>query len=234
MSATAIILSVVFLLIASLALSAFIYTRQQSLAKRRTKVMFYKQQADEMLGYLALLLALDPNYELILLLQKRVIHMTRNASELIPQDAMLRDTLRKHQHNLTKYEKHQRDNDLTLYLLSDAELNQAQSQLTQLSKLLDMFCAQALITHDDVDRLKQHVRELRLNLEVCSHLEQANRYAQAKDFVMYQMHVKHAREALRKTSIEVAGKEKKIDHLSEALRLVKESHELTLFNEKAG
>lgn len=229
MSATAIIMSVVILLIASLALSAFTYTRQQSLAKRQTKVMFYKQQADEMLGYLSLLLTLDPDYGLILLLQKRVVYMLRNAADLVPKDEFLRDTLRKHQQHLARYDQHQRENKLTPFLLNDAELNLAQSQLTQMSKLLDMFCAQALITPDEVERLKQHVRELRLNLEISSHLEQANRYADAKDFVMYQMHVKHAREALRKTSIELTGKEKKIDHLSEALRLVKESHELTRF-----
>lgn len=230
MSATVIILSVVILLIASLALSAFTYTRQQALAKRRTKVMFYKQQADEMLGYLALLLTLDPDYELILLLQKRVVFMLKNAADLVPQDEHLRSTLRKHQQHLVRYEQHQRDNKLTPYLLNDAELNLAQSQLAQMSKLLDMFCAQALITHEDIERHKQHVRELRLNLEICSHLEQANRYADTKDFVMYQMHVKHARDALRKSSIELSGKDKKIDHLSEALRLVKESHELTRFS----
>lgn len=227
---TAIILSFVFLLIASLALSAYTYNRQLSLAKRRSKVMFYKQQADEMLRYQSLLLTLDPSYELIQLLQKRAVILTRYAYELLPKDELLRDTLNRHKYNLERYEKHQRDNPLSPYFLNDAELNQAQLQLTQLNKLLDMFCAQTVISHDDNERLKQYLRGLRLNVEVDSHLEQANRLAEGKDLAMYQMHVKHARDALRKSSIEVDGKENKIERLNEALRLLKETHEITVFS----
>lgn len=232
MSTATIILIVVLLLIGSLVLSAIAYARQQSMAKRKARVMFCKQQADELISSLSLLLSIDPDFELILLLQRQAISHLTQASELIPNDGNLAATLKKHKINLIQYEKQQRDNELTPFLLSDTELNQAQYSLTQLTKSLDLMSNQGLINREEVNRLKQHLRELRLSLDVNSHLEQANRYGRSKDVVMYQVHVKHAREALRKTSIEIANKDAKIDRLTNALKLAKESHEITAFHDK--
>jgi hypothetical protein len=230
MSANMIIALVLAILIASLAISAITYVRQQTLAKRQAKVRHFKQQADELLAARTLLLSIEPDYELIIVLQKRMIHFITQACELMPLDPALQATLKKQQLSLIQFERQSRDNPVAPYLLNDGELNQALYLLTQLPKTLDLLTRQAVLSAADSERLQGRLRNLRLNLEVNSCLAQANEYARKNDLVMYQVRVKQARETLKKTSVPIGDREARMQLLSDALSKVKESHEVTVFN----
>ncbi len=229
MSSQLVIGIVLLLIIASLGVSAVTYARQQALAKRQSRVRYLKQQADELLAARATLLNIDPDYELITLLQRRALHFYRQACELIPLDKSLQSTLQTQSLLLAQLERQQRDNEVVLALTRNEELNQALYQLTQLPRLLEQLARQAVLTHADSERLQAHLRQLRFDLEINSLLEQANQLAEKGDHVMYQVRVKQVREILKKTSLPINNLDERVNALSEALIKAKESHDLTRF-----
>ena len=102
-------------------------------------------------------------------------------------------------------------------MTSDIELNQALSQLSQVSRLLDIYRNKGSLTAAKCQELQTHLQQLKVELNINSNLYQADSFAESGDMTMYQMHIKQALDILKKSNIEGEAKNSRIRELSALL-----------------
>jgi len=228
MSASLVISIIVALLIFSLVFSAISYNRQLAIKRRQAKIRKCRQQADENLGLQYLLLKIDPEFPLILLLQKHIIHDLQAAHNLSPQDPALASHLNKQKNLMTRYQAGERNCDIQTHVTTDAELSQAQFQLTQISKMVEIHQNRGELQLHTCRELVDYIKNLKLNLDINTHMHQARRYGENNDISMYQMHIKLARDVLKKSPLDIDNKTERIKELSEILKEVKRTNKVVL------
>jgi hypothetical protein len=214
------------IIIISMIASAISYSRQQSMKRKRLKISQYRQQADEVLSYLSLLLKIDSQYELITHLQSLAVNSLKKAYQLAPEDPLIKNHLQIQQSRLQSYKDGQRDNTIARYVTSDTELTQSQSQIGQISKLIDIYRNKGQLTTGKAQELQAHLQTVKVDLNINSNLYQADTFAEEGDITMYQMHVKQALEILKKTPVENKAKNARIRQLSELLKEAKRTNKI--------
>jgi flagellar biosynthesis protein FliQ len=85
-----IITIITVLIIISMIVSGMSYSRLQAMEKIQKKTSSYRQQVDEILEHIALLLKIDPEYQLITQLQTLALNMLQLANNLSPQNILQR------------------------------------------------------------------------------------------------------------------------------------------------
>jgi len=212
------------LILVSMVLSGISYNRQQAMKKRRAQINRFKHQADELYGVISLLLKIDEKYELICELQNIVVNSLHGAHSLAPEDPLLASSYQTQAARFQQLKTSTRENKASCYTTNDAELNQAMSQLSHLSKVLDIYKNRGTIAVAKHQDLCNHLQTLRVDLDINSNLFQADNFAANGDITMYQMHLKQALEVLKRSTIESTEKHERIKYLSDMLTEVKKTN----------
>lgn len=226
MSVSMIISVISVLIVFSMIVSGVSYSRQQAMEKRQRQISKYRQQADEILGHIQLLLKVDPEYNLIIQLQNLAVNTLQSAYNLAPQDQITNDNLKNQKHRLQEFKDGQRDHEVHDYIETSTELSQSQLQLGQIDKLLDIYRNRGALSFQKSNEFKDHLKKIKLNLTVNSHIHQAKCCGENNDILMYQMHIKQAREVLKKSHLEENVKNKRIKKLTEILNEVKKTNKI--------
>ncbi len=215
---------IVVLILASLIISAISYSRQQAYKERKKKLFSLKTRTDEILNYQRLLLHIDQDFTIILYLQKQLLQLIRAARNIAPEDAQLKALHISHEHHLAKYSAGKRDNPVECVVASDSELSNVQMQLLHISKHLDVCRNRGTLDSQTHENMLAHIQKLKLDLDVNSHMHQAQVCGTQGDMVLYQLHLKQARDALSKTKLDVPNKTDRIKQLSDMLNHAKRTN----------
>lgn len=221
MPSTFIITLIAVLIIGSFIVSAISYSRQQALKKKNQMVKRYQQQADEALSYIALLLRLDENYDLVIQLQILVVNALTSASRLTPENKQLQNHLNTQQTKLNEFKSKQRPYEVNCWVTSDSELASLQSQISQLNKLLDLYRNKGDLKLAKHQELQSHIHKLQQELSTNSYLYQADCFAEENNITPYQLYIKQAIQAIKKSTIDNTLKNQKIKELSDRIQEVR-------------
>lgn len=221
MSPTAIITIITVFIIGSFALSGISYTRQQTLKKRKLMLKLLKQQVDEALSAIPLLLQIDKDYDLILQLQIVAVNTLSKVFTLNPDDKTMQASLNTQKTKLNEYKQHQRNNEITCWLASDAALIATQSQLTRIEKLLDLYRNKGEFSETKHLQLKHHLNALREQLSENTFLYQADIFGEQNNITSYQLYLKRAIQVIKKSNVESTQKIQKIKQLSDRIQEVR-------------
>ncbi len=224
MSNTFIILSIVIVILVSLLISAISYHRQQNIARKQKKLKMYNKQIEELSRFRNLLLQVDSGYELLCLVQQDIVTALKNSVELEKSDLSLTKQLEAQQQNLSMFQASKRTNEIKSCMTSDAELNGALFQLNQLLKALDLKKNGGQLSDSRHAELRSRIQYIKFNLEIETNLFKAEEYAHKRDVVMYQLHLKKARDILKKAPIDNDTKNKRIRELTEKINASKRSN----------
>lgn len=207
--------------IGSFVISGYSYARQQALQKRKQAVKKLQQTADEALNYQTLLLKIDPSYELLIKLQTLAIDALKKALAITPNDKLLAHNLKVQQNRLKDFNENRRENPITCWSVSDAELAQGQTQLGQLDKLLDLFRNRGELSINQHQHFHQHLKKLQLDYTANSYLYQADHFAEQGNLASYQLYMKQAIQIIKKSDLQDEEKNKQIKALTDRINEVK-------------
>jgi predicted S18 family serine protease len=224
MNSTLIISLIAATIVISMVASGISYSRQQAMKKRQLRITKLRQQADELLSYTSLLLKIDKQYDLIIQLQSLAVSCLQGAKQIAPDDPLINNHLQAQEIKLHSFKSCERDNKITCYVSSDTELSQAQSQLGQISKLIDIYRNKGLLPSAKSQELQAQLQMIKVELNINSNLYQADCFAEEGDMTMYQMHIKQALDLLKKTNIDGANKNDRIRQLSTLLNEAKRTN----------
>ena len=208
--------------------SGISYSRQQAMAKLQKKISQYRQQVDEALEHIALLLRIDPDYQLLTQLQTLIVRTLQLANNLSPQDQIISDNLSIQKQRLIEFKENKRDIPVIEFLETETELNQLKLQIGQISKQLNIYRNRGELSIDKINTFNTHLKELTLELTINSHMNQARKCGERNDIAMYQMHIKQAREVVKKSAIEESEKNKRIKELTDILNEVKKTNKVVV------
>jgi len=220
--------AIILVVLISLVVSSISYSRQKSLAAKQAALQQCKTQAMEFLQLTQILLNKDESYELLRLLHTQALSCLKKASHIAPEDPEVLNLLKRETLRMQSYAQEQRSEEIQLAEESDEALKSTHMRLSQVSKALDILSNKGKISPADHQAYKTHIRTLQLNIDVASHREQAQAYAQRGDIVLYQTHLKQARDALSKSKLEFDGKLEQIKELSDKIAEVKRTNKVTL------
>lgn len=212
--------------IGSFVISGYSYARQQALKKRKQAVRKLQLTADEALNFQSLLLKIDPSYVLLIKLQTLAVDALSKAKEIIPDDSLVAHNLKVQQNRLKDYKDNRRENPITCWSVSDAELAQGQAMLGQLNKLLDLFRNRGDLSVNQHQHLHQHLKKLQLDFTANSYLYQADHFAEQGNLASYQLYMKQAIQVIKKSDLNDEEKNKRIKTLTDRINEVKSTGKL--------
>jgi hypothetical protein len=226
MPVSSIITIISALIILSMIVSGISYSRQQAMAKRQKKISQYRQQVDEILGHIAFLLKVDPDYQLVTQLQVLAVNTLKLANNLSPQDSIISDNLRIQKQQLNNFKENKRENEVIEFYETETELNQLKSEIGQIEKLLDIYRNRGELSVDKNNALQKHLNKVNIELTINSYMNQARICGEQNNITMYQMHIKQAREVVKKSTLDESDKNKRIKELTEILNEVKKTNKV--------
>jgi len=228
MSSSVIIAIISALIVLSMLVSGISYSRQQAMARRQKKISKYRQQSDEVISHITLLLKVDPHFSLITQLQSLAVSALQSAHNLALQDQTIMDNLHIQKQRLEEFKCGQRENEAQDFLETENELNQSQLQLSQITKLIDIYRNRGELSIEKSQAFGTHLKKLRLGLTVNSHLHQAQCCGDNNDISMAQMHIKQAREVIKSSFLEQDEKTNRIKILTNLLNEVKKTNKVII------
>ncbi len=207
-------------LLVSIIFSSIAYSRQQALTLKKSQVLQLTRRIQDLQEALNTLLHIDNKYELIIIIQSQILALLEKKSLLEPDNMATKSLLEQQQLLNGSYRKEQRNNDISRKMPNDEAINLAHFQLLQITKLLQKYRSKNKISSAKYSELTNHIQKLRLDIEVESHIEQANTYQKNKDIIMTQSHLKQARESLRGSPLEFPEKAQLIRELTDRIKNV--------------
>jgi len=217
---------ILLLIVGSLIVSSISYNRQKVIAQQRKEVARYTKTADELSGYCNFLLKVDPNYEILILLQRQLLGALEQILERVPDDNNIRQRAETEKLRFQQFKQRQRANDLEPIMISDEELSDTKRSLAAIAKHLDLSTNAGAMSPAAHQKLIIQLKNLGLLIEVESHQHQAQLYADNGDVVLFQSHLKQARDALHKAPIDSDKKNLRIRQLTEALTETKRTNKI--------
>jgi hypothetical protein len=211
-------------------LSGISYSRQQAMKKKQKKINQYRQQADDLLGHIALLLKVDSDYQLITQLQILTVNTLQLANNLSPHDPIISGNLRIQKQQLNNFKEYKRENQVIEFFESETELNQLKSQTGQIDKVIDIYRNRGELSLDKSNAFHEHLKKVNLELTINSHMNEARKCGEKNNMTMYQMHIKQVREIVKKSSLDENDKNKRIKELTEILNEVKRTNKVVADN----
>ncbi|MFD2228812.1 hypothetical protein [Alkalimarinus sediminis] len=212
------------LLLLSIILSSFAYKRQQALSLKKSRVSQLSRNISDLEETLSTILKVDPSYDLILILHQQIIALVEKKLNLEPSNPKTQQQFEHHKNLNARYRNHERDNEINQAMQSDEAINLANFQLVQVTKLLQKFKASKKLSPAKLSELSNHIQRLKLDIEVESHIAQADRYSETNDSVMTQSHLKQARESLRAFHGDFPEKSQLIRSLSERIKDINQTN----------
>jgi len=212
------------LLLLSIILSSFAYKRQQALSLKKSRVNRLSRNIADLEETLNTILKIDRSYELILILHQQLISLVEKKLNLEPENQRTLQQLEQHKITNSRYRNNERENEISKAMQSDEAINLANFQLLQVTKLLQKFKLGKKLSPAKFSELTNHIYRLKLDIEVESHIAQADRYSASNDIVMTQSHLKQARESLRAFHGDFPEKSQLIRTLSERIKGINQTN----------
>lgn len=212
------------LLLLSIVLSSFAYKRQQALSLKKSKINQLSRNISDLEETLSTILQIDASYDLILILHQQIMAFTEKKLSLDPGDRRTQIKLEQQKTNHTQYRNNEREDNINLAMQNDEAINLANFQLLQVNKLLQKFRSGNKLSPAKYSELTNHIHRLKLDIEVESHMAQADRYSASNDIVMAQSHLKQARESLRGFNGDFPEKSQLIRTLTERIKGINQTN----------
>jgi len=219
------------LLLISIILSATAHSRQQALSLKKSQLNQLTRRTLDLQETLNTLLQIDKSYDLILILHQQILSLINKKLTLEPSDESTKNHLEQQKLINTNYRKQKRDNDINKAMPSDEAINLANFQLLQVTKLLQRLKLKKKLSPAKYSELLNHIQRLKLDIEVESHVAQANSYFENNDTVMMQSHLKQARESLRTFPVDFPEKSQMIRELSERIKSINKTKTIIVADE---
>ncbi|MCP5161758.1 MAG: hypothetical protein H7A00_08820 [Hahellaceae bacterium] len=204
--------------IASAIFSGLAYRKQQALSFRKSQIRQIKSRIDSLKDNLSMLLRVDKEYQLIQLIQEQIILFSKKLTDLAPEDEALLRQLDEELKLADLFENKNRPNDIRQAMDNDQELSIANFQLVQAAKFLNKHKKQGRIPQGKYSELILHLQRLTLDVDVASHIAQADRYIAANDRIIAQSHLKQAKETLRTNPIDYPEKAELMKDLGDRIK----------------
>lgn len=217
---------IVSLVVVSLVVSSISYSRQKAIAQRQKQLKKLKAEAQELIVHQQLMLSVDSEYDIILLLQKQLLKLLVLAQDLAPEDPEVATALARENNSLRDYLDGNRHTHIDIVRRSDEELAQSKLQLGQVAKQIDLMTNKGLISTSVNKVLRDRIKHIQLEMDVASHQAQADAYAEQDDVVLYQNHLKQARDALAKSPLHFEDKNAQIKALTDLINEVKRTNKI--------
>ena len=219
------------LLLLSIILSAIAHSRQQALSLKKNQLHQLTRRIQDLQETLNTLLQVDSSYELILILHLQILPLINKKLTLEPSNETTKNHLEQQKLTHTQYLNKKRENDINKAMPSDEAINLVNFQLLQITKLLQRLKQKNKLSSVKYSALLSHIQRLKLDIEVESHVAQANNYSDNNDTVMMQSHLKQARESLRTFPIEFPEKAQFIRGLSERINSINKTKTIIIAGE---
>lgn len=221
---TIIIFSVIGgLLVLSIIFSSIAHSKQQELALNKSKINQLARSIFDLEETLNTILRTDSSYELILILHQQLLTLTEKKLALEPKNKKTLRQLEQQKALNAKFRNGERENTISKALQSDEAINVANFHLQQVANLLHKFRANKKLSTAKFNELSKHILKLRLDIEVESHIAQADRYSEKHDYLLAQDHLKQARESLRTFSGDFPEKSELINSLAQRIKEIRSS-----------
>jgi hypothetical protein len=217
---------ILLLIVGSLIVSSISYNRQKVITQQRKEVARHTKTADELGSYRNFLIKVDPDYEILTLLQRQLLGALEQILARVPDNNNIRQRAEAEKLCFQQFKQRQRDNALDPIMVSDDELSNSKKSLAAIAKHLDLSTNAGTMSPATHQKLIMHLKNLGLLIEVESHQHQAQLYADKGDVVLFQSHLKQARDALHKAPIESDKKNLRIRQLTEALTETKRTNKI--------
>ena len=208
------------LLILSIIISAMAHSRQQALSLKKSQLSQLTRRIQDLQETLNTLLQIDKSYDLILIIHQQILSLTNKKLTIEPDNEVTKNHLDQQKFTNTQYRNNKRENDINKAMPSDEAINLANFQLLQVTKLLQRLKQKNKLSPAKYSALLSHIQRLKLDVEVESHVAQANSYYDSKDTVMMQSHLTQARESLRSFPVEFPEKSQLIRELTERIKSI--------------
>jgi len=208
------------LLILSIILSAMAHSRQQALALQKSQLSQITRRTQDLQETLNTLLQIDKSYDLILIIHQQILSLITKKLSIEPDNEITKNHLEQQKTLNTAYRKQKRENDINKAMPSDEAINLANFQLLQVTKILQKLNRKKRLSPAKYSELLNHIQRLKLDIEVESHIAQANSYFENKDNVMMQSHLKQARESLRTFPSDFPEKSQLIRDLTDRVKQI--------------
>ncbi|MCG8612501.1 MAG: hypothetical protein MI864_18445 [Pseudomonadales bacterium] len=211
-------LGIVF--IAAIIFSSIAYKRQQALYLKRSQIRQHKRTLEELNELQNTLLRVDPEMELVQLIQLKVVQIHQKITQIDPGATVYADELKNQSERLKQYQEKKKNPDANYALNNDNDIEITNLHLNGIFKMLVKAKKSGNLPEGRFKHFAGHLQNLKLNIEVSSHRHQAERYLAENDRVMAQTHLKLAREALRSTKLDFPEKAEQIRELTTNIKQV--------------
>lgn len=226
MSLAFIAATIIALIVISLVVSSISYTRQKALEERQKQLHALKREIAELSGHQDLILSVDEHYEIALFLQKQLLKLLTQAQDIAPADADLSLMLASETQKFEALSNEKRTATVSLVKQSDEALRGTKLELAKVSKSLDIYTNKGLLSASNNRAFKERIKRIQLDVDVSSHMAQAETYGERKDIALHLNHLKQARNALSKSPLNFAGKNEQIKTLSAQITEVQRTNQV--------
>ncbi len=221
------------LLILSIILSTIAHSRQQALSQKKSQLSQITRRTQDLQETLNTLLQIDKSYDLILILHQQILSLITKKLTIEPDNEITKNHLEQQKIINAAYRKQKRENDINKAMPSDEAINLANFQLLQVTKILQQLNQKRILSPAKYSELLNHIQRLKLDIEVESHIAQANSYFENKDNVMMQSHLKQARESLRAFPSDFPEKSQLIRNLSDQIKDINKTKPTSVNDDKS-
>lgn len=216
------------LLLISIILSSIAHSKQQALSLKKSQLNQLSRRTQDLQESLNTFLQIDSSYDLILILHQQILFLLNKKLTLEPNDEMTKNYIEQQKLLNVSYRKLMRENEVNKVMPSDEAINLANFQLLQVTELLQRLKLKKKLSPAKHSELTNHIHRLKLDIEVESHVAQANSYFENKDTVMMQSHLKQARESLRAFHADFPEKSQLIRELSARIKSINKTNTITI------
>lgn len=207
-----------FLLVGGGIFSGILYSRQQAAAMRERQLKAISQKYEELKKLYDILFLTDDQPEVPALLNKALLGFARDMRKLDPKSPERHQLVEQHSHldaGFSEGSLHPRGERL---MNSDAALTSLLSSYAVIVQKLQRFKVRGMIATHQYEEYALHLRKLSLDTEVSSHLAFAEIMIGNSERLKAEGHLKHARECLKKTSLEIPDKAERIRELTDRIK----------------
>jgi hypothetical protein len=226
MAAIIIILAVLVLI--CVVVSGVVYTRQQAIAHRESQTRHLKQKYQELDLLFQFIMNIDEKSEIAILLNNQLMDFAQQLIKLNKKSEeylLLLDQLKTRAIALKNGTLPPKADKIAS---NDSIMRHHIAALTDIGQRFNRLKIRGQILAATYEEHLKHLKKLAFDIEYESHLKFAEKLTANNDIRNAVQHLKHAREALKKTRADITGKAEKIRKISEKiLKLQRDGNENT-------
>lgn len=215
----------VVLLVSGLIASGIMYSRQQALADREQRIRALKQKFEELQALFDIIFTADSKPDISIVLNQGLIEIARDIRALDRSNAEAQALL----NSLTSRDTALREGMLLPkgqhIMNSEAALSTLLSSYAAILQRLQRFKVRGSIAAHQYEEFSLYLRQMTLTTELDSHMANAETLLKDNDRLRAINHLKHCRELLKKTNLEIEDKNERIRELSDKIKFAESETE---------